>query len=91
MGTAQLLDDADLCESFRERGKAALLVTRVHVTQCYFHCAKAFLRSGLWDAQGWQADLRVSFGKEIAQGAGLAQEEIERFDAGVRERYRSDL
>src|SRR5579859_1533513 len=41
-GEAELLDDAALCARVPARGNKALLVIRVRVTECYFHCAKAF-------------------------------------------------
>jgi uncharacterized protein len=90
-GDAELVDDRELCESFVERGKPALLVTRVRVTQCYFHCAKAFLRAELWKPETWPDPMKISFGEEIATGAGLAPSAVEDFDAGVRERYKTDL
>lgn len=92
MGNAELLDDPDLCESFIERGKPALLVMRVRITECYFHCAKAFLRSGLWNPDTWPEEMKISFGAEISEASGIMkQEEIPAFDAGVRERYKTDL
>lgn len=90
-GDAQLLDDRELCESFVQRDKPALLVTRVRVTECYFHCAKAFLRSDLWNPASWPAPVKISFGEEIAEGGGLESRQIEDFDAGVQGRYRTDL
>jgi PPOX class probable FMN-dependent enzyme len=90
-GDAALVDDRELCESFIERGKPALLVTRVRVTQCYFHCAKAFLRAELWKPETWVNQMKISFGEEIAEGGGLAVSAVEEFDAGVRERYKTDL
>jgi PPOX class probable FMN-dependent enzyme len=90
-GHAELVDDRELCESFIERGKPALLVTRVRVTQCYFHCAKAFLRAELWKPETWPDPMKISFGGEIAEGGGLGASAIEEFDAGVRERYKTDL
>jgi len=90
-GRAELLDDRELCESFVEREKPALLVTRVHVTESYFHCAKAFLRSELWNPESWPAPIKISFGEEIAQEGGLESRQIETFDAGVQGRYRTDL
>lgn len=91
-GSAELDDDAQLCASFVERERPALLVMRIRVRRCYFHCAKAFLRSQLWEPESWpQPALRVSFGQEIAQRGGLAAEAIEAFDQGVHERYRTDL
>jgi PPOX class probable FMN-dependent enzyme len=90
-GDAQLLDDRELCESFVERDKPALLVTRVRVTECYFHCAKAFLRSDLWNPASWPQPVKISFGEEIASAGGLPAEQIEMFDAAVQGRYRTDL
>jgi uncharacterized protein len=90
-GEAELLDDRALCESFVERGKPALLVTRVRVTQAYFHCAKAFLRSELWNPAAWAGPMKISFGEEIAQEGGLATSAIGEFDAAVQQRYKTDL
>ncbi len=91
-GSAELDDDPALCARFVERDRPALLVTRILVQRCYFHCAKAFLRSRLWEPDSWgETALRVSFGQEIARAGALAAEEVEAFDRGVHERYRTDL
>ena len=90
-GHAQLDDNAALCEEFSARGSPALLVTRIHIDNVYFHCAKAFLRSELWKSRTWSEEINISFGKEIAQRGGLKDEKIEEFDAAVRSRYKTDL
>jgi PPOX class probable FMN-dependent enzyme len=90
-GEAQLLDDRELCEQFVERAQPALLVTRIQVTECYFHCAKAFLRSELWNPASWPDTLKISFGEEIAAEGGLPLDQIERFDSAVQGRYRTEL
>jgi uncharacterized protein len=90
-GRAVLLDDADLCASFPARDRPALLVTQITVSECYFHCAKAFLRSRLWQAGTWPEAIDISFGHEIAQQGGLPAGEIEAFDRAVRGRYETDL
>ena len=90
-GTAELLDDAALCERLSMRGNRALLAIRVSVTECYFHCAKAFLRSDLWKPATWQEEMTISFGVEIAGSGGMAPEAAQEFDRGVRERYKTDL
>ena len=61
-GTAELLDDADRRATLAARGSPALLITRVSITECYFHCAKAFLRSDLWKPETWPEKMAVSFG-----------------------------
>ena len=90
-GEAELLDDAALCAKVPARGNKALLVIRVRVTECYFHCAKAFLRSDLWNPQSWPENMNISFGEEIAEGGGIGRESIREFDQAVASRYKTDL
>jgi PPOX class probable FMN-dependent enzyme len=90
-GKAELLDDVALCSRFTARGRNALLVIRVRVTQCYFHCAKAFLRSEFWDPATWPQKMTISFGEEIAASGGMHVDQIEEFDQAVAGRYKSDL
>jgi PPOX class probable FMN-dependent enzyme len=90
-GKAELLDDAELCEKFTARGRDALLVIQVHITQCYFHCAKAFLRGEVWDPATWRQKMTISFGEEIAESGGLRSDQVGEFDQAVSGRYKSDL
>jgi PPOX class probable FMN-dependent enzyme len=90
-GTAELVDDADVCERLSMRGNPALLAIRVTVTECYFHCAKAFLRGEAWNPETWPEKIRVSFGEEIAEQGGMAPETAAEFDRGVAQRYKTDL
>jgi PPOX class probable FMN-dependent enzyme len=92
-GTGSLLVDDELCRSFTSRGRPALLVLRVEVTECFFHCGKAFLRSEFWNPSSWPAGVPVSFGAEIAANLkpGNEAEFIEEFDRSVAERYRTEL
>lgn len=48
-GTAELRTDEDLREACRDERRAPALVIRVSVQSCYLHCAKALMRSELWD------------------------------------------
>jgi PPOX class probable FMN-dependent enzyme len=90
-GEAELLDDAALCAKLLGRGSKALLVIRVRVTECYFHCAKAFLRSDLWIPETWPEKMTISFGEEIAQSGGIGRESIREFDQAVAGRNKTDL
>ena len=90
-GEAELLDDAALCAKVPARGSPALLVSRVRVTECYFHCAKAFLRSDLWKPETWSEKMTISFGEEIAESGGIGRESIREFDQAVAGRYKTDL
>jgi len=48
-GTAELITDEALRESFTMQGKAPATVIAVTVERMYFQCPKALIRSKLWD------------------------------------------
>ena len=48
-GRAHLTTDAALCASFMVDGKAARSVTVIEVDSVYFQCARAIVRSELWN------------------------------------------
>jgi PPOX class probable FMN-dependent enzyme len=48
-GRAQICTDPELCESFRMEGKVPRCVIVVTVESVYYQCAKAIVRSKLWD------------------------------------------
>lgn len=48
-GTAQLHTDAALTASFEKNGKTPRTVIVIQTQEIYFQCAKAIMRSGLWN------------------------------------------
>jgi uncharacterized protein len=52
-GIATLHDDEDLRARFAVKDRLPLTVARIHVEEAFMHCAKAFLRSGLWQPETW--------------------------------------
>jgi PPOX class probable FMN-dependent enzyme len=50
-GRAHITTDPDLCASFAVEGKPARSVTVISVDTVYFQCARAIVRSELWNAQ----------------------------------------
>ncbi len=52
-GRAIIATDGDLLEMCTVAGKMPKLVMVVEVEEVYFHCAKAFKRSGLWKPESW--------------------------------------
>jgi PPOX class probable FMN-dependent enzyme len=90
-GTCRLLKGNEICKSLASKSHQALLVMEVKVTNAYFHCGKAFLRSKTWQPDSWSEKLKISFGQEIAENLGETSEFIETLDAGVKERYVTDL
>lgn len=57
-GRATLHRDPELLADMQVGGKPALVYTRVLVTECFFHCGKALIRSHLWQPDAWDADAR---------------------------------
>lgn len=90
-GHAKVLHDVALCQSLASATQDALLIIEVSVTQCYFHCAKAFLRSQAWRAESWGPKQVVSFGEEILGASSEVLDAVTQLDAGVRSRYQTDL
>jgi len=90
-GRAELTRDPDVLERLSARGQPALLAIRVRVERCFFHCAKAFRRSRLWQPDTWPERLRISFGELLAPRLGGGEELAARIDRGIGDDYRSNL
>lgn len=52
-GRARLVRDAPFLDDLVVRGHRPVLALVVEVEQVFHHCAKAFLRSRLWDPESW--------------------------------------
>ncbi len=90
-GRAELTADPQLLEQLAARGKNAVIAIRVHIDECFFHCAKAFIRSALWEPQSWGAKSKISFGKVFAELHGADETMANAIDESVEENYRTGL
>lgn len=90
-GTAELTSDPALCELLAARGQPALLAIRVRVEECFFHCAKSFLRAELWKPESWPERYRISFGKMLAPKIGADDATASLIDQAIEEDYRTNL
>ncbi|MFN2425230.1 MAG: MSMEG_1061 family FMN-dependent PPOX-type flavoprotein [Candidatus Binatia bacterium] len=90
-GTAEITRDPGLLERLSAKGKPALLVTRITVEECFFHCGKAFIRSGLWKPESWPQGYRVNLGRQLAKKMGGNDEVAERIDEGLEQSYKTTL
>ncbi len=52
-GRAFLTDEPELLASMALQGRPPKLATVVEIDQVYMHCARSFLRSGLWKPDRW--------------------------------------
>ena len=65
-GIAELSVDPELLARISSNGPPAQVAIRVKVQQCFFHCAKAFIRSQLWKPETWSERIRFSWGRYLA-------------------------
>src|SRR6204780_1809824 len=82
-GTAELTADPELLVRLSARGAPALLAIRVNVRECFFHCAKAFIRSQLWKPETWVERHKISFGKILSAKVGGGEELAEQVDKAI--------
>ncbi len=83
-GRATIHDEPEMLGRCLIRGRRPITVTRIEVDQAYLHCAKALIRSKLWDASSWPAERPVpSMMKMVAAHVGQdlpdeSQEDMEK-------------
>ncbi len=88
-GNGALMADPDLLASMVEFGKPPRAVLSIEVTEAYFHCGKALMRSRLWsqDAQVQRA-VFPSISEVIHDQTSLGEPESQ---AVIEERYKTQL
>ena len=59
-GRARIVSEAPFFDAMTVAGRRPQLAIVVDVEEVFFHCAKAFLRSKLWDADSWRPDTVAS-------------------------------
>ncbi len=89
-GRATLLADAPYADEMVVKGHRPLIICEVAVEQVFFHCAKAFLRSALWDPETWHPDAAPSRA-EIAHFLERPGDSIEELEAYYGEGYAKNL
>ncbi|WP_199706554.1 MSMEG_1061 family FMN-dependent PPOX-type flavoprotein [Amnibacterium setariae] len=55
-GRARLVAEAPFFDDLVVKGHRPVLAVVVEIEELFFHCAKAFMRSGLWDPATWDPD-----------------------------------
>jgi len=89
-GEAELRDDPELMERFTVNGKLPKLVVVIRVKQAYLHCAKALMRSALWDERSKNPrNVLPSMGEMLRDQIG-PQIPLETEEAAVA-RYKTQL
>ncbi len=90
-GTAELTVEPAVLERLAARGSAAHLAIRVTIRECFFHCAKAFIRSQLWHPESWQERIKISWGEYLAEKMGADAQIATQIDQFVEQDYKTNL
>ena len=94
-GRCGIYRDSTLSQQMAANGKPALLLLKVEIEECFFHCAKAFKRSHTWQPEQWAERMKISFGKQVASQTTknkLAQKALEKtIDQAVKADYKINL
>lgn len=91
-GKATLIKDPEILESMAVKGKSPLVGIAVDVEECFIHCAKAFIRSGLWDPSSWQEKaLLPSVATIISDHVNLPNTTAKTVEEGLKESYKERL
>ncbi|RKN48456.1 pyridoxamine 5'-phosphate oxidase family protein [Micromonospora endolithica] len=79
-GRARLVSDAPFFDDMVVKGHRPILAVLVEIEQIFYHCAKAFLRSELWQPETWTPDVLPTRPRLIKEVEAPAEtlEELER-------------
>jgi hypothetical protein len=90
-GRAWISRDEELLDRMVFAGRRPQLAIGVAVEECYFHCAKAFRRAGLWDASGWPDPTAVASFAQMLHDRTKASGTVEDLECEIEERTRKQL
>ena len=91
-GRARLVSDAPFFDEMVVKGHRPILAVVVDIDDLFFHCAKAFLRSRLWQPESWDPEARVPRRAVIAHEVEPSDMSVEELDDYYRpERYERGL
>jgi PPOX class probable FMN-dependent enzyme len=81
-GRARLVSDAPFFDDMVVKGHRPILAAVVEIDDIFFHCAKAFLRSGLWKPETWSPTTTVPRRAVIAaqvEPSGMTLEQLDEY------------
>jgi uncharacterized protein len=91
-GGASITCDPELLQRYADGRKAPVAAIVVDAEEAYLHCAKAFIRSGLWDASSWAgADGLASPARIWKDHMALAEMTLEDIEAYLEDDYTNNL
>jgi PPOX class probable FMN-dependent enzyme len=79
-GRARLVSDADFFDDLEVKGHRPQVALVVEVEAVFHHCAKAFMRSQLWDPETWDPEGVVARRAVLAQKLERPESTIDELD-----------
>ena len=87
-GRASVVRDADVLERTASHGKRPPVAIAVEVEECFLHCAKAFKRSRLWQAEAWsERSMMPSLGRMLRDQGAVPGASADELESGIQESY----
>lgn len=90
-GRARLVREAPFFDAMAVKGVRPVLALVVEVETVFFHCAKAFLRSRLWDPESWDPEGVVPRRAVLAAELEPGTESLAELDAYYGPTYAENL
>ena len=90
-GRARLVSDAPFFDDMLVKGHRPILAVVVEIDELFHHCAKAFLRSGLWEPSTWEPEARVPRRAVIARTLDASELSLEELDTYYGKQYAQGL
>lgn len=90
-GRARLLSDAPFFDDMVVKGHRPLLALVVEVEEVFHHCAKAFLRSQLWQPESWDPEAILPRRAVLAQQLERPGSTVDELDAYYGPSYADHL
>lgn len=91
-GRAFIIKDEELLSRMKVRGKQPLLAIGIQVQECFIHCAKAFIRSGLWNPESCvEKEKRPSAAKILKTHINLSPYTVDKIEKILVEDYSDEL
>jgi uncharacterized protein len=90
-GRAQITADAELLLSFAVEGKQPRSVIIVQIEACYFQCARALVRSDLWNAENHVKPGEIPSPGMVLEALTNAEIDAKHYDTEWPERAKSSM
>ena len=90
-GRARIVREAPYLADLAVRGRPPRLAVEISVDEVYLHCAKAFLRSDLWDPQSWNDRDELPRAAQIWRDHAQIAATVDEIDGNLRNGYANTL